>query len=204
MLKKWIKDYILKNKYDLSILLVVLIVGVLVGIGIYVFSDASVKEEVILKATEVFKLSSSKEYIETNVIANGIKTNILTICILALASVTLFGRYVIEMMTLLKGAMLSIYAAILFNVFGIGYGIISTFLLVILVNLIYIPAYLFLSLLFLEIHFNVFKTKNTTMTLLDILNCLTKLLVSFIVMISSVTLEQVASLVVLKLFLKLN
>lgn len=204
MFKRYFKEYILKNKYDLTVLLIMLITGIMVGIGIYIFSDASIKEEVIHKATEVFKLASSKEYIETNVVANGIKTNIILLAILLISSVTLFGRYVIEMLMLLKGAMLSTYSMVLFNVFGVGYGILVVLLLVVLVNLIYIPAYLFLSLLFMEIHFNIFKTKQSSLNTLEVFGNTIKILIGFVFMFSSVILEQMASLVALKVFLKLN
>ena len=154
----------------------------------------------ITEATEVFKISASKEYLETNVVVNGIKTNIVLICILAIASVTLFGRYVIEMLSLIKGAMLSIYAAVLFNVFGVGYGIAAVLLLVVLVNVIYLPAYIFLSVMFMEIHFNIFK-KRSGVTSLEMISYLGKGILSFIVIFSSIIAEQVASLVALKLFL---
>ena len=198
MFKRYVKEYILKNKYDLAILLIMLITGVVVGIGIYMFSDINVKEELVIKATEVFKLASSKEYIETKVVPNGIKTNVILLLILAASSVTLFGRYVIEMMVLLKGAMLSIYSAILFNVFGLGYGILVVLLLVVLVNLVYIPAYLFLALLFMEIHFNIFKTKQSAINIIETLGNIMKIFMGFVVMFSSIVLEQVLSLVVLK------
>lgn len=202
MLKKLVKEYMLKNKYDLFLILMMLLIGIVVGIGVYVFSDASVKEILITEATEVFKISASKEYLETNVVVNGIKTNILLICILAIASVTLFGRYIIEMITLIKGAMISIYAFILFNVFGIGYGIAAVLLLVVVINVIYLPAYIFLSVMFMEIHFNIFK-KKSGVTNLEMLSYLGKGILSFVVIFSSVITEQVASLVALKLFLNI-
>ncbi len=203
MVRNMVKEYILKNKYELFVILIMLLIGVLVGIGVYTFSDASIKAEVIAEATNVFKLSTSKEYLETNVVANGIKTNTILICILSVASVTLFGRYVIELMTIIKGAMLSIYATILFNVFGFGYGILAALLLVVLVNIIYIPAYIFLAVMFMEIHFNIFK-KGYSLTWLEILTYFTKGIIAFVVIFSSIIAEQVASLAVLKLFLKLN
>ncbi len=204
MFKRYIKEYILKNKYDLAILLVMLITGIIVGIGIYVFSDTNVKGELVIKATEVFKLASSKEYIETNVVPNGIKTNVILLLVLAVSSVTLFGRYVIEMMMLLKGAMISIYSAILFNVFGLGYGTLVVLLLVGLVNLIYIPAYLFLSLMFMEIHFNIFKAKQSGINIIEMFGSVIKILLGFVVIFSSIIMEQTLSLVALKIFLKLN
>ncbi len=203
MLKKLVKEYILKNKYDLFVILVMLLIGVAVGIGVYAFSDTGVKEVLITEATDVFKISASKEYLETNVVANGIKTNILLICILSIASVTLFGRYIIEMMTIIKGAMLSIYAAILLNVFGMGYGMLVVFLLIILVNIIYIPAYIFLAVMFMEIHFNIFK-KGCGLTGLEIMGYLGKGGIAFIVIFSSIIAEQVASLGALKLFLNIK
>ncbi len=203
MLKKLVKEYILKNKYDLFVILIMILIGITVGIGVYAFSDSNVKEVLITEATGVFKISASKEYLETNVVANGIKINIILICVLGIASVTLFGRYIIEMMAVIKGAMLSIYAAILFNVFGIGYGILVVFLLVVLVNIIYLPAYIFLSVMFMEIHFNIFK-KRSGITSLEMLGYLGKGILSFVVIFSGIIAEQMTSLVVLKLFLNMK
>ena len=203
MLKKLVKEYILKNKYDLFVILTMLLIGFIVGIGVYAFSDSSVKEALKIEATEVFEISTSKEYLETNVVANGIKSNIILICIFAIASVTLFGRYVIEMLAVIKGTMLSIYTAILFNVFGIGHGILIVFLLVILVNIIYIPAYVFLSVMFMEVHFNIFK-KRAGMTGLEFLGYIAKSVGAFIIIFSSIIAEQIASLASLKLFLNVK
>ena len=81
MLKKLVKEYVLKNKYDLFLILMMLLIGIGVGIGVYVFSDAGVKEVLITEATKVFKISASKEYLETNIVVNGIKTNIVRLTI---------------------------------------------------------------------------------------------------------------------------
>ena len=204
MFKKWIKEYILKNKYDLMVILIMLLIGILVGIGVYIFSESTSKEMLIKKATEIFTVSLSNEYLETNVVPNGIKTNIIIVVVLAISSVTLFGRYIIEMLAVVKGAMLGIYSLILFNVFGFGYGIIAVLLLVVLVNVIYIPAYVFLSVMFMEIHFNIFKTRMNGITGVEILKYITKTAMLFVVMISSMIVEQVASLMALRLFFKLG
>ncbi|MBR6688452.1 MAG: hypothetical protein IKL68_00340 [Clostridia bacterium] len=203
MLKKLVREYILKNKYDLFVILIMLLIGIIVGIGVYAFSDSSIKEALITEATEVFKISTGKEYLETNVVFNGIKTNLILILIFAMASVTLFGRYVIEMLAVIKGAMISIYAVILFNVFGLGGGMLVVFLLVVLVNVIYIPAYIFLSVMFMEVHFNIFK-KRAGMTGLEFLGYIAKSAGSFIIIFSSIIAEQMASLVALKLFLNMK
>lgn len=204
MLKKWIMEYILKNKYDIFVILVMLVIGATIGIGIYTFSDTDMKKNLIDMSTKVFEISKSKEYLETNVILNGLKTNVILIAILAISSVTLFGRYMIEMLAIIKGAMLSIYTIILFNVFGLGYGILIVLLLVILVNMIYIPTYIFLSVMFMEIHFNIFKTKMGNLGVTKTVGIISKVVICYILLFSSVVVEQIASLMALKLFLKIS
>lgn len=202
MLKKWIKEYMAINKREILIVVGLLLLGIVIGIGVYVFSSIEIKQLAIESIKKVLDISKEDTYIKTNIIKNGIKTNLLTICLLAMLSVMLFGKYVIYGLTILKGASISLYTIVIFNIFGPLWGIVVTLLLVMLVNILYIPAFIYLIVTFLELNFNIFKTKlningySTYKLLLAVFIC-------SILMFSSVIVEQIASNVVLNIYNKI-
>ena len=202
MLKKWIKEYIAINKTEILIVIGLLLLGIVIGIGTYIFSSSEIKQIAIGSVKKVLDISKDETYVKTNIIKNGIKTNLITICLLAILSVMLFGKYVIYVLTILKGSAISLYTIVIFNVFGPLWGVVVTLLLVILVNILYIPAYIYLVVTFLELNFNIFKTKlniNGYSTYRPLL----VVFVSSILMFSSVIVEQIASNIVLNIYNKL-
>lgn len=204
MVKRWLKEYINRNIYDIVIVLIMLVVGIAVGIGIYLFSPQESKELLITSAKSIFELSKNEAYIKTNIILNGLEMNIFLLIVLLVSSVTLFGKYIIQFIVILKGMAISIYATVLFNIFGIWYGTLAVLLLIVLVNLIYLPAFIYLIVTFLEINFNIFKTKISNISMLEKLGVLGKIGAAFILIFSSVAVEQITSSVVLSLFLKVG
>jgi len=204
MVKKWLKEYINKNIYDILIVLVMLVIGLTVGIGIFIFAPESSKDLLITSAKSIFEISKEDAYIKTNIVLNGVQMNAILLLILLISSLTLFGKYIIEFIVILKGMAISIYAIVLFKIFGFGYGLLTIFMLVILVNLIYIPAFIYLTVTFLEINFNIFKTKISNTTILEKVSVLGKVTVAFMVIFSSVVVEQIMSSIVLNIFLKIN
>ena len=123
------------------------------------FAPYEIKELAKTSVKDVFDISKEETYVKTNVILNGIKADVILILILAILSVTLFGRVGIDAIVFLKGISYSLYTILLFKIFGPLWGIIVSFLLVILINMIYIPALIFVVVTFLEINFNLFKVK---------------------------------------------
>lgn len=204
MVKKWLKEYINKNIYDILIVLVMLSLGIVVGVGIYMFAPEPSKELLVSSARSIFEMSKDNIYIKSNIIINGLEMNAILLIILLISSITLYGKYVIEFVTILKGAAISIYAILLFKIFGLGYGILAVMMLVVLVNLIYLPAFMYLIIAFLEINFCIFKTKISEPTMLEKIGILGKIIGAFIVMFSSVVVEQVLSSVTLSMFLNIG
>lgn len=204
MLKKWLKEYINRNIYDILIVLIMLVIGIVVGVGIYMFASNDSKELLITSARSIFELSKNEAYIKTNIILNGLEMNVLLLAVLLVSSMTLFGKYLIQFIVILKGMAISVYTIVLFKIFGLGYGILSVALLILLVNLIYLPAFIYLAVTFLEINFNIFKTKIANVSMLEKLGILGKIGVAFTVIFSSIVVEQIASSVVLTMFLKVG
>jgi len=204
MVKKWLKEYINKNIYDILIVLVMLVIGIVVGIGIFIFAPESSKELLVTSAKSIFEISKDEAYVKTNIIINGLEMNALLLLVLFISSVTLFGKYLIQFIIVLKGTAIAIYTIVLFKIFGLGYGLVAVGLLVLLVNLIYLPAFIYLTVTFLEINFNIFKTKISTITMLEKLGILGKTIVAFTMIFSSIVIEQIMSSIVLSIFLKIN
>lgn len=200
MLKKWLREYIQINKREILVIISFLLLGVIIGIVTYIFSSTEVKELAIASVREVFEISKAETYVKTNIILNGVKADIILIAVLAMMSVTLFGKWIIYMITILKGIALSIYTIILFNIFGPFLGMITFLLLVILINIIYIPAFIYIVVCFLDINFSVFKAKTSTTSLYKVIFTI---IIGFILMFSSIVLEQLASTVVLDMYTKM-
>lgn len=200
MFKKYLESYIRENKVDILIVTTLLLIGLVIGIGIYFFVSNNVKLVAIDSIKQVLDISKEETYIKTNIILNGIKIDLILIGILIVFSVTLFGKWIIYFITVLKGVSTSIYMAVLFNIFGFWWGLLVNLLLVILVNLIYIPAFIYLIVNFLAVNFNIFKAK---INAVSIYKSVLSVILSFILMISSGVIEQIASTVVLNIYGKL-
>ena len=203
MIKKWLREYIQANKRDLIIVISFIILGIIIGVGLYIFSSTEVKQLAVNTVKEVFEISKDDSYIKTNIILNGIKENLILILILGILSVTLFGKWVTYIIVTLKGVSISFYTILLFNIFGPWWGILTSILLVVLVNIIYLPAFIFLVVMFLDINFNVFKAKIKGTNLPLLYRGLVGIIVSCIIMFSSIIVEQISSSIVLNIYTKL-
>ena len=200
MLKKWIKQYINTNKQEILKLVSLILIGVIIGIGIYIFTGAEVKDLATSSVKKVLEISKSESYVKTNIIANGVRTNLLLIVLIALLSVTLFGKWIIYGLVVLKGLALSLYSILLFKVFGFWWGIIAILILVIFVNIIYIPALIYIVICFLEVHFNILKIKTISLQIVNIYKIMFVVIITFLLMFSSIIVEQIGSSVVLSIY----
>ena len=183
--------------------LLFILIGIIIGIGVYLFLSDPVKELAITSVKEVFEISRTEEYVKTNVIFNGIKADLVLVVVLAIFSVMLIGKWLIYAAMMLKGIALSLYTILLFNIFGPLWGMLTVLLLVILVNIIYIPALVYLVVRFLEINFGLFKTRINGLTVSSFSKIIMTVLISFTLMFSSIVVEQIASSIVLNIYSKL-
>lgn len=203
MLKKWIKDYIEVNKKEILYVISFLILGFIIGVFLYIFSSQDIKIVAIQSVKKIFDISKGESYIKTNIIINGLKQDIFLIAVLSIFSMTLFGKWFIYLIISLKGIGISIYIILLFNIFGPLWGILVVFLLVILVNLIFIPALIYISVCFLEVNFNIFKTKINDTNISLFYKTVFRVIIILVIMFSSVVVEQIASSIVLDIYYKI-
>ena len=200
MLKKFLKEYFEINKTDILKVVGLLLLGLIIGIGAYIFSSQEIKQLLISNVRSVFDISKQDTYIKTNIITNGIKTNMILIFTLAILALTLFGKLIIYTIMVLKGAAISLYTILLFNIFGPLWGIVTTILLVAIVNILYLPALIYLVVSFLELNFNIFKTRISGNNIALAYRLLLVIFISFVIMFSSTVVEQVAGNMVLNIY----
>lgn len=203
MIKKLMKEYITNNKYDILLISILIAIGITVGIMVYIFLNNEIKELVLVNAKKVFDISKEDTYISANIILNGLKSNIILITILLIFSVTLFGKWAIYLILISKGIAIGIYTGVLFNIFGFWWGIIVFILLVVVVNMLYIPALIYLTAMLLGLNFDIFKSRRDCINILNISKVLIVTLTSFFIIFSSIVVEQVASNIVLNIYTKL-
>lgn len=201
--KKWLKEYFLNNKQDILMVVSLILIGVIIGVVVYIFSGNEVKSVAINCVKEVFEISKSETYVKTNIVVNGIKADIVLIFVLFFFTLTLFGKYLIYFIMLLKGVAISIYTAILINIFGVLWGSLVVFMLVILVNILYLPALIYITVAFLEINFNLFKARINSLNALNITKVILAVIAGFMVMFSSTVVEQIVSSIVLNIYGKI-
>ena len=105
-------------------------------------------------------------------------------------------------MNFVKGLAIGLYIPTIFYVFGFGNGILVLLLLVVIPNLVYLPAYIYLSINSLKFHYELFEIKEEGkigLTLREIL----KIVLGFSVIILSVILEQLLSYGVIKIYINM-
>lgn len=203
MVRKWLKNYIMENKYEVLLFCTLISIGIVIGVITYFLSGLEIRKLAIEAVTGVLDLSAKEEFLKANIILDGLKSNIFLIGILILMAITLFGRWIIYLIVMLKGISIGLYLAILFNVFGFWWGIVVNILLVILVNIIYLPALIYLCIALSNLNFDAFRTRNDGLTLSQIFKVVWSILFSFIFIFSSIILEQILSSVVLNIYSKL-
>ena len=192
MIKKWFKQFVLENKYDICTVAMLLIIGFVCGIGIYFIVNDNTTNDILNTVKDVFDLSAGEKIVKSNVITNSLKINLVLILALLFFSITLIGKWCIY------------FTCILFAIFGFWWGIVATLLLVVLINVIYIPTYIYISTTLLAFNFELFNTKKDTTNLYCVTKTLTKLVAAFAFIFSSSILEQVLTNVVFKIYEKIS
>lgn len=201
MFKRYIHKYIKENRNEIFIIAIMLIVGIISGIIMF----ALIKNEsiyiLIESMNETLSLSTNKSFVKMSIVLNAAKNNALLIVVMLFLSITLIGRGCIYAITLLKGIILGIYTCILLQIFGIGYGALVVLMQVILVNVIYIPAYIYLAVELILFNLDLFKIRTSGINLYTKLA--TKIGAVFVVMFSSSIIEQIFTNISLNLYSKL-
>lgn len=195
-MNKSIQKYIVENLHTILKLLIIYAIGI--AIGIILFNLSGIKTDYVDIVRNVFDSVNEENFKSINVILNGLKNNILFISLLYLSLITLIAPIVVCVLMMLKAVITGIYICCLFNIFGIGNGLIAVFLSVILPLLFTLSAYIFISTNIINLYISF--TSDGKIEIKDILKNIYWLIISFSLISLSVVLEQVMTGIIFNLY----
>lgn len=198
---EYIKVYIKDNLKSIIVLFLCLLMGLVIGLIIYQFVDDSAKVELVNTLKTTLESSKQENFVNINVIKNGMISNIILIAIIYFCSITFIAPQLVCIINSFKGLAIGMYIPTIFQIFGIGRGILVLFLLVILPNIVYIPAYIYISLSSLKFHYSIVQKDGKILGIM--LKEIYKVILGFSIISLSVILEQLLSLGVINIYLKL-
>ncbi len=197
-MKKYLRNYIEENFKILSIIFFCIIIGLVVGIIFYNVINPTLKEEIIKSMRQTLELTKQENFTGINVIRNGIASNAILVMIIYLISLSLIAPYLMSVLSISKGLAIGVYIPTLFQIFGPSKGIVALLLLVVLPNLIYIPAYMYISANSLRFNYGIISKENSRTSL--VVKESVKLLIGFSIMFLSIVIEQFTTLGVISLY----
>ena len=191
-----IQKYIRENISIILKILFIYFIGVAVGIIIFIFTD--IKTEYINIVSGVFEGVKSDNFEGINVIANGIKNNIIYIGILYFSLITIIAPLIICFFVFLKAIVTGIYLCTLYSDFGVFNGILVTLISVIIPNIFSLIGYIIICTNVI----NLFKliSQGEKVDIKQVLKHLYFLLISISLISFSIVLEQLMTGVSLKIY----
>lgn len=199
MLKNVVKEYIYQNRKIVIGLLICILIGVLSGFTIYNFSSDDIKGKLVDQLSDSIHVSGEEEFVRKDVIYSGIKNNIVIIIAMFLFSIMLYGTLLIYLIYIIKGIALGVYIGTLFGLFGFWWGLLAIILLVVLVNIVYIPSLIFIGTTFINYNLNVLEYRGEINKVQSLSNVFVKVLFGVMIVFSSIIVEQLTSNIVIKI-----
>lgn len=199
MLKKLLREYIAENRKVVTLLFVCIITGILAGIVIYSVSGKEVKDILTSQMTEAIKITDNGEFIKTEVIYNGVKNNIAYIFVMFVFSIMLYGTVFIYLLYVVKGLSIGIYVGTIFGIFGLFWGALVVLLMVVLINVVYLPALSFIGVTMINYNLNLMEYKREVRKVNTLSKVIVKALFGLMIIFSSIIIEQLMSNIVIKI-----
>ena len=191
-----IQKYIRENISTILKILFIYFIGVAVGIIIFIFTD--IKKEYVDIVSGVFEGVKSEDFEGINIIANGIKNNIVYIGILYFSLITIIAPLIICLFVILKAIVTGIYICTLYSVFGIFNGILVSIVSVIIPTFFSLVGYVIICTNII----NLFKliSQGEKADIKQLLKHFYFLLISVSLISFSIVLEQLMTGISLKIY----
>ena len=204
LFKKVILNYIEKNRKVIIGIVFCLAVGIAIGIAGYLFMDDTVKLTLNSSVRGALNLLNSDGYQKVNVIVNGVKSNLLFVFVLVLASITIIGIPVIYIMYIVKGIAIGIYICTIFSIFNFWNAILCILMLVIVVNIVYLPPIIYVGTNLLRFNNKLVESMREGKLVQRAVLEAIKLVGGFSIIFSSIILEDIFTKIVVKIYQNLS
>lgn len=200
---EYIKGYVKDNFKSIIVLLTCIIIGIVVGIFLFCFMNDGTKNEIIKTLNETLSYTKNEKFQGINVIKNGMISNFILVIILYFAAITLIAPGLVCIINAFKGFAIGLYIPTLFQVFGFGNGFLVLLLLVIIPNIVYIPAFIYLSINSLNFHSHITMLTSSGNKIGVIIKEIYKFILGFSIISLSVIMEQLLSLGVIHIYINM-
>ena len=191
-----IQKYIRENISIILKILSIYLIGILIGVALFVFTD--IKDEYVNIVNGVFEGATLENFEGINIITNGIKNNIIYIGILYFSLITIIAPLIICFFVFLKAIVTGIYLCTLYSVFGVFNGILVSLISVIIPNIFSLIGYIIICTNII----NLFKliSQGEKADIKQLLKHFYFLLISISLISFSIVLEQLMTGVSLKIY----
>lgn len=186
-MKDYLRNYMEENSKSLKVLGIFIVIGILIGIIFFCLISQDAKQELLNMCKETLNMTKQENFNRINIILNGSIKYIVVLIIIYISSFLIIGENITMALATIKGICIGMYSYILINVFGGAKGVFSMLLIIVIPNLIYIPAYLYSLINSRNLNFNIL-CKNVTPSI--ILKELVNAIVSISLMFLSLIIEQ--------------
>lgn len=115
-MNKNIQKYIRENILIISKIALVYLIGVVIGIMLFAFTD--IKQDYVEIVKNVYESSKLENFQGINIITNGIRNNIMYIVFLYFSLITIIAPLIICFLVCLKAIVTGIYVCTIFSIFG--------------------------------------------------------------------------------------
>lgn len=139
------KKYIEKNKSNIILLITIYVIGIIVGLILYIIVQSESKGIIVSNIQETINLTNEGNFTGINILKNGLQTNSIFLVLLIFSSFTIIAFPVVAFIILLKGTSLSMYICVIFKVFGFAKGIVAMLGMAIIPSIIITASYIFLG-----------------------------------------------------------
>ena len=194
-MNKNIQKYIAENFSTIVKILVVYAIGIVIGLVLFNFQ--SVKNEYLDVMRNILDMTKQENFEGINIIANGLKNNIIFISLLHLSLLTFVAPMLVLLFVILKAIVTGIYIATLFSIFGFFKGIAAIFLGIVLPLFLSLMGYVVICTNIIRIFSSI---RNGNFELKDIVKSIYWLIISFSLISFSLVIEQLMTTVILNIY----
>lgn len=197
-MKKYLYKYMYDNSKMIITIFTLFLIGIVIGIIGFNFFEGGTKQEFITIMKDMLDNTKSDNFETVNVIKNGIRANLLYIIIIYFFGFTFFTKQATGIINTCRGVIIGGIITILFNIFKPIDAIIILSVYVILPNLLYIPSCIYITVNSILLNNKIFEEENNKLYMLTIE--MVKILSSFSVMFLGVFIEQLALILILRIY----
>lgn len=198
-----IKNHIINNKKEYIIVMLLFIIGIFLGVLLVNNMQENQKDEVSIYMNNfINKIKEIENLNYAELLKTSISQNILLAIILWFFGTTVIGIPVVFGLVLYRGFCLGYTISVCTAVMGLSKGILFVLILLLLQNLLFIPAILALAVSGFKLYKSIIKDRNKENIKIEVLRHTIFSLIMLAIMVASSLIEIFISTNILKILIK--